>query len=249
MMGPNVDTINNAATPLATDFIRYLQGQLDAGAFSTGSTGQGPQQRGAIGPSQPTTGPRRIPGNLVQNQASLPGGGGGLPASGNFGSGIGQAGQAATSGIQSLVNASQQAVASGGMDPGTAALIEALTASSELATNRQAANLREAFGAAGSRFGSTLATGEARLRADAGVGLDQQIAQTLVGQQQSNVENLVRGLSLLQQQGQINILPFLQAMGLGIAPAENIVSPSVGSQLLAGGIDIASAFAGRGTTG
>jgi hypothetical protein len=246
MGGPNVKTIDNAASPLAADFIRYLQGQL---------TPSGPLQQQATGPTTRTGGTfdplGRRPGgtfNPIGRTGGVPvtGGGTGGDFGPNFGGGIGSAGQSATSGIQSFVDFAQQGIRSGGVDPGTQALIDALMANSAVSTNRQAADQREVFGAAGSRFGTQVANSEALLRGEAERNVGQTIAGVLAQRQGQNEANLLQSLALLQQQGIQNIQPFLAALGIGIAPAENVVSPSIGSQLLTGGIDIASSFAGKG---
>lgn len=228
--GPDIQATNNAATPLAADFVRYLQGQLSPTATN------GPLQQGAMGVDRSRLG---LGGGMFGGAARHflgrnQGGSGGIPATGDFGSGVGSAGQAATSGIQSFIQAAQQGVEAGGVDPGTQALIEAITARSGVVADRQAADLREAYGAAGNRFGTALARGEGQLRSDIALGADQIIAQTLANRQSQNEANLIQSLALLQQQGALNIQPFLTALGIGLPQAENVVSPGVGSQILSG---------------
>ena len=219
-MGPSVKTINNRATPLANDFISYLQGMM---------TPSGPLQQGAIGGTTPSIG-------------GMPGRTGGIP--GGFGGGVGSAQQSATSGIQSAVDNFSGSIGSGGLDPGTQAMIDAIIASSDVATNRSAANQREMFGAAGSRFGTQLGGAEALLRSEAGMGRDLQIGEVLQTRQTSNEANLMNALAMLSQQGMQNIAPYLLAMEIGTAPAENVVSPGVGSQILSGLLSAGGSFLG-----
>jgi hypothetical protein len=199
MGGPSIKPTDNAATPLAKDFVSQLQGYLDANALGTGS---GPLQQGA--------------GKAITN----------------------------------FVNTGVNRIATGGLDPGTKALIDALSANSAVSTGRQAGDLREAFGAAGTRFGGTLAMGEGLLRGEAQRGLQTDIGSILVQQQQSNDANLLAAIAEMSRQGGGNLQPFLAALGLGVPQAENVVSPGIGQQILSGllsaGGQAAGAFAGRG---
>jgi len=195
MGGPDIDTINNQATPVAEDFVQHLQGLMDAGSLGQGV---GPLQQGA--------------------------------------------GQAITNFVTSL----EQGVAQGGIDPGTQALIDALGAESRVATNRQAADQREAFGAAGSRFGTTLANSEALLRAESARGLDATVGEILTRRQGQVENNLLNAIAQMSAQGSANLNPFLMLAQLGIAPAENVVSPGVGQQILSGGLNALGEFVGRG---
>ena len=192
--GADVKQTQNAATPLAEDFVAQLQGFLDANALGTGV---GPLQQGS--------------GKAITN----------------------------------FVNTGVERLASGGLDPGTQTLIDALGAESAVSTNRQAGNLREAFGAAGTRYGGTLAQGEGLLRGEAQRGLQTDVGNILVGQQQFNTSALLSAISEMSRQGSANLQPFLAALGIGLPQAENVVSPGIGSQILSGVTQGAAAWLGR----
>lgn len=83
-------------------------------------------------------------------------------------------------------------------------------------TDRSAADLRESFGIAGSRFGTPLAFGESRLRTDAGQNLDATLAE-LFQQEQGR---LLEAIGMLQSIGQQNIEPIMNMAQLGVLPEE-----------------------------
>jgi hypothetical protein len=167
-----------------------------------------------------------------------------------LGTGVGGLQRGAGTAIQQFVESGLKARTSGGLDPGTEALIGALTRSSQVATGRQAGDLREAFGAAGSRFGSSLAQGEGILRGEAQRGLDEVVGNILVGQEQFNTASLLQAIAEMSRQGSANIQPFLSVAGLGARPAENVVSPNPWLQIISGVIQAggraAAAAAGGG---
>ncbi len=193
MGGPDVDTINNQATPVAEDFVSVLQGMIDSGSLGQGV---GPLQRGA--------------GDAITN----------------------------------FVTALERGTTAGGVDPGTSALINALSAESAVSTDRQAKNQREAFGAAGNRFGTSLANSEALLRAESQRGLDATVGQILTQRQRQVENNLLNAIAQMSNQGAQNLNPFLMLAQMGIAPAENVVSPGTGQQLLSGVLNAGAQFAG-----
>lgn len=198
-MGPDVQTIDNAATPVSGNFIQQLEGALNANSL---------------------------------------------------GAGIGDLGQGAEAAITRFVSTGLDRMASGsGVDQGTQQLADALTNRSNTNTNRQAADLREGFGATGTRFGSSLSDSEALLRGEAQQGLDIAIGELLT--EAANRETATMGLLLsaiqeMSRQSQSNLNPFLALTQIGQAPVENVVSPGLGDQLLAGGLQIGGSFARRG---
>ena len=158
-----------------------------------------------------------------------------------FGTGVGPLQREAGTAIQQYLRSLQTRTGSGDT-PQTAQLISALQAGSETRANRQAADLREAFGAAGTRFGSSLATGEARLRGDIVTGLDQTIGAIRVNQSQFDASQLMSAIAQLYGMGQGNIAPFLQLAQLGILPEEVLASPGFGQQLLTAGLNVGANY-------
>lgn len=121
-----------------------------------------------------------------------------------------------------------------------------------LAVNESVADLREGFGAQGRRFGTSLATGEGRLRAGAQTGLDQALAG--IGTQlasigtQRDVAQAGIGLQGAGQAAQIglqSLLPMLQIAQAGILPPEVVSSPNPWLQLGTALIQGAGNAAGR----
>jgi hypothetical protein len=172
----------------------------------------------------------------------------GLMDAGSLGTGVGPLQQGAGDAITNFVNTGVSRIASGGVDPGTDALIGALTERSAVSTNRQAGDLREAFGAAGNRFGSGLANAEALLRGEASGNLSTTIGDILTQRQGQNEQNVLQGIGLQAGIGQSSLAPFLALLAQGLPQAENVVSPGLGSQLLTGLLNAGAAFAGRGTS-
>lgn len=135
---------------------------------------------------------------------------------GGFGRGAGPLQRQAGTAIEQFLNTVQTRATGGGggvnFSPTTVntagqladrlgQLTGALERGSERRTNRQAADLREAFGIAGSRFGTPLALGEARLRSDAASALDEIIANAQF--QQTGLEQRAREFDVgsnIQQQ-------------------------------------------------
>lgn len=209
-MGPKVQSVDqtNRATPLAEDFLKILQGQIDEGAFGTGV---GPLQR--------------------------------------------EAGTSAKQFVNSMQGAPDVNTA-GKVGDYSKRLIDSTTELSNRQTNRGAADLREAFGAAGTRYGSSLATGEGRYRADANMDLGNIIAQILTSQgdreqsarqfdvnaNQNKNAQFMNALSQLFGMGEANTAPFLGISQQGILNPETIVSDSLASTLLKGGLNTASSY-------
>lgn len=212
-MGPNIRSVDqrNRATPLANDYLKILQGQLDQGAFGTG-----------VGPLQK------------------------------------QAGKGAQQYLIARQNAPQTNTAAQVGDY-TNQLIDAVSRRSNVNTNRQAQDLREGFGIAGGRYGTSLARGEGLLRSESGMNLDSIIANILtaqgdrqqgarqfdVGANQAGNNQLLQAIMALQGMGNENLNPFNAFASQGIINPETIVSPGIGSQLLQGAMNIGAAYLGR----
>ncbi len=198
MSGPDITRVEgkNQATDFGTNFIKFLQGQMDEGAFGTGV---GPLQR--------------------------------------------EAGTAA----RQFVNSQQSSVA-GGPSQSLQRLLGGIEAGSLRRTEESAGNLREAFGITGNRFGSALALGEGRLRAEAGEGLDRTLGQLGEQGRQFDINALLEGIAQLFSQGQANTSTFERFASLGILPDEIIAQPGIGDQLISGaiqgGIQAGSTFLG-----
>jgi hypothetical protein len=148
-----------------------------------------------------------------------------------LGTGVGPLQQGAGTAIQQFVTALQ---GSGGRSEGLDRLITGLEAGSERRTNTAAANQREAFGIAGSRFGTPLATGEALLRSEAATGLDQTIGSLLETGRQFDTNALLQGIAQMFGQGQANVSQFTGILPIGVQNPETIVSPSLGGQIVSG---------------
>jgi hypothetical protein len=130
--------------------------------------------------------------------------------------------------------------------------------------NRGAADMREQAGIAGTRYGSTLATGEGRFRAGANQDFNVQAGQmamaldearradTQVGIQrdvaagqlaQGQQDELLRSIMAMFQMGQGAMAPIFQMAGAGILPEHLMVSPGMGPQLLSGLMQLAGVMA------
>ncbi len=167
-------------------------------------------------------------------------------SSGAFGTGVGplqrEAGTALRQFIQSLRG-------QGGVSEGSARLIGGLESASQARTERGVADLREQGGILGTRFGSSLAQGEALLRSESGAALDQLIGGIQEQGRQFDIGLLLQSIGQLFGQGQANIQPFQQFAELGIFPEEIIVSPSTGTQIVTGATGLLGAAAPGGVVG
>lgn len=184
-------------------------------------------------------------------------------AAGAFGTGVGPlqrgAGSAIDKYVQALQTRATQGVNTASQVGGESEqLMDALTRRSAVNTNRSAADQREAFGAAGARFGSSLGNAESLLRAESGMNLDQVLGEILVGEasrkqaaRQFDINAdlginaaLLQGIGQMFSQGQAAIDPFVQLAGAGIVNPEVIASPGIGDQLISGGLQGLGAFLG-----
>jgi hypothetical protein len=127
-------------------------------------------------------------------------------AEGSFGTGVSPLQREAGTAIRQVVN-------SGGLSP---EILDAVNRT----TNRQAGDLREGFGIAGSRFGTPLAIGEGILRSDAATNV-------------ANIgsERLLAAIQMMQQFGGENLAPFIQLASLGILPPQLVEKPGILSTL------------------
>lgn len=125
-----------------------------------------------------------------------------------------------------------------------ARLAAPLTDISRRETDRSAADLREGFSIAGSRFGTPMAMGEARLRSDAGQNLD----ATLSNLFQSEQGNLLSGIGMMNQIGMQGIMPFLQMAMQGIMPEQTMIQENPFMTLLGGlgGLGMGAGTAAQG---
>jgi len=127
-------------------------------------------------------------------------------AEGSFGVGVGPLQQQAGT-------AASQFVSSGGLEQ-LSPLIKELEKIQNRRVGEATGNLKESFGIAGSRFGTPLATGQAKLVTDLESEFSAGIGQLLLGQRQQQLQ----GIGLLQGIGQQNIAPFLGLASQGINP-------------------------------
>lgn len=164
--------------------------------------------------------------------------------SSGLGTGVGPLQKQSGSAIQKFVETRGQP----GMTPETQAVINALVQTSNTATNRGAADIRESMGAAGNRYSSATGNTEALFRAEAGAARDQAVANTALQATQFDVQSLLNAIGMMNNMGAQNLAPFMQAMGQGVIPDETIVTPGIGSQILSGAMTGLGAYlAGGGT--
>ena len=136
--------------------------------------------------------------------------------------------------------AARQFVSSGGGSFPLSELFANLEAVQNRRVGEQAADLREGFGALGSRFGTPLAGAESRFRRDT----ERDFAATLgelsrqeFGAQQ---QRMLQGIQLLNQIGLGSIAPFLDIAKLGILPEAFVVGDSPFSQVTQGALGAAA---------
>ena len=178
-MAPKKQEVTSQSTPLATDILEMLRGQIAEGSFGTGA-----------GPLQQEAG-----------------------------------------------TAMRQFVNSGGGEFDLSPLMKQLEDMQNRRTESAVGNQREAFGIAGNRFGSTLQTGEGRLRE----GLEGQFATnigSMLLQDFTNRQNrLMNGIGMMQGMGDANMAPFMQLASQGINPDVFTENPwMTGLKTVAGGI-------------
>lgn len=160
-------------------------------------------------------------------------------SSGAFGTGVGPLQREAGTALRQFISALQ---GPRGVSEGSARLIEGLEASSAARTERSAADLREQGGIVGTRFGSSLAQGEALLRTESGAALDQLIGGIQETGRQFDTNALLQAIGQLFGQGEANIGTTERFAGLGILPEEIIVSPGTGAQIITAGTGILDAL-------
>lgn len=184
---------------------------------------------------------------------------------GAFGTGVGPMQRSAGKSAQQYVRGLEERVGAGvntesKVQDYSSRLIDAERTLANRQTDREAANLREAFGAAGTRYGTTLLQGEGRFREDRAQGLDATIAQILTQQGdreqaarefditsgQNQMQMLLQGIASLFNMGEANTAEFSKFASQGIVNPDNIVTPGLGSQLLSGGLNFLSSYLSGG---
>lgn len=166
----------------------------------------------------------------------------GLLSQGAFGTGVGPLQRESGTAIRQFLASLQQRA--GDITGGTSDLLDAVSNRNAEFVNRQATDLREVFGAAGSRFGTQIGRAEGDLRRGAANDFAVTSANTLL-QDRNLTDQLLLG-TIAQQfgMGQASIQPFLQLAAMGILPEEVIASPGVGQQLLGGALQAGASFLG-----
>ena len=152
---------------------------------------------------------------------------------GAFGTGVGPLQRGAGQSIDRLV-----AQLEGG--EGVNNLLDAITSRNKTNLGESIASQKEGFGQEGSRFSSESAKGESDLRAKNQESLDVTTAQATL----ANNQQLMAAIGQMFGMGTQSMAPFMDMARLGIVPEEIIASPSIGSQLLSGGISAIANFAG-----
>jgi len=166
---------------------------------------------------------------------------------GAFGAGVGPLQRESGTAIRQFLSGLQQRQADIG-GRGSSRLLDALQARNTENVNRQALDLREAFGASGARFGSQLGGAEAQLRRGAATDFAVTAADLLFGEQQA-LDQLLLGTAATQfGLGTESMAPFLQLAQLGILPEEIIASPGVLDQLIGAGANAGAAALTGGTS-
>ncbi len=193
-MAPKPQEVRSQATPLSEDILKILQGQLDSG---------GPGGFGALG---------REAGTAARQFVNQGPAGQGLfdfdPSIGtqgfNFAPGTGAEAFDfdPTRGTGAFdFNRPDLSGTSGTAGFESSPLLAQLEAIQNRRTEEQAGNLREGFGAAGIRFGSSLVAGEGRLRRDLetnfSAGIGELLRQSFESQQGRQLQSRLTG----QQQG------------------------------------------------
>lgn len=133
-------------------------------------------------------------------------------------------------------------------------MIDALETVQNRNVNRNAADLREQFGAAGTRYGTTAQQGEGRFRAEAAqdwnvqlgqlamaldnmrradetLGVNRDVAAANFALQGGNQE--LQSIMQMFSMGQANLAPLFQLAAMGILPDEIIAQPGAGAQIMA----------------
>lgn len=153
--------------------------------------------------------------------------------------GVGASGQQYDNGLAQLFGGVNTAA---GVKNYTPQLIDATTNVSNRQTDRNAAQIRESFGASGNRLGTSRARVEGQYRNEAGDTLAQTIASILMAQNQA--ETQARQFDVGANQAAFGT--YANIAGAGILPQEIIATPSIGSQIVNGLISGAAAYLGGG---
>lgn len=159
-----------------------------------------------------------------------------------LGTGVGPLQRESGTAIRQYLAGLQQRAA--GLSQGKSPLLDAISKRNEEFVNRQAASLKDVFGASGARFGSQVARGESDLRRGAASDFAVTSAGTLLQEQQFLDQLLPAVIGQQFQMGGAALAPMLQLAQLGILPEEVIASPGLGQQLVGGGLTAAGAFLG-----
>lgn len=163
---------------------------------------------------------------------------------------LSQSGGAQTDGPRQQNLGGSPAAALGGVNTAagvrdqTPGLIDAITRRSNIQTDRNAAQVRESFGAAGNRLSASRGRVETRGRNEAGFDLAQIIAGILSNQ--AGRETQAEQFDVGANQQFMQMLAMIA--GQGIIPEELIVGPGIGQQLLTGGIRAGAAVLSGGTS-
>lgn len=159
-------------------------------------------------------------------------------AGGTFGAGVGPAQQGAISSAQGFIKARES-------PEQFLQLMGPLREMFNIQTEKDVAQTREGFGAAGGRLSKGLAREEGRVRNERGIAGDAAISQLFLQDQ----DRLLQGINLLGSLGAQSLLPFLQLGGMGINPEAQIVNDSPLMSILKLAVPIATAAVGNPLAG
>jgi hypothetical protein len=173
----------------------------------------------------------------------------GMLDEGAFGTGVGPLQRSAGKAAEQFVNSGPTVAGSKfNLDE----LVSGLTAINKRQTDTSVGDLRESFGALGSRYGTPLAVGESNVRAQGNEQLLTNINQAYLQADQSDQNRRqidLAGIQTLAGIGTQSINPFLQLGSQGILPEETTVSANPWLQFgsaLVGGVSGVAAARARG---
>lgn len=236
-MGADISTVQprSQATPLAQDVLGILRGQLLPEGFvmpgPTTETRRVGLPGGRGGAALARAGLDPFP-HIIEQTFEVPPDLSGIPLSfERAGRGLGPLQRRAGTELE-------QFISSGGGRFDLSKLASDLEAIHQRRTEEGVADLREGFGIAGTRAGTSQAVGEARFRGQAEQDFAATIGELFRRSFEERQNRLLAAINLLQNMGAQNLAPFFQLASLGILPEQTIVQQNpfaTGLQALAGG--------------
>lgn len=125
--------------------------------------------------------------------------------------------------------AARQFARTGGGEYDFSKLVSSLEERQRRLTGEQVADLREGFGAAGTRFGTSLSRGEADLRSNLTTDFESMIQNMMYQEFQNRLGRQLAGAQLSGQLAQANLAPLFQLAAMGINP--DVFTPGTLSEI------------------